>query len=64
MLIPVEQGKGSTDRNAMLSPTLLALLRQWWRAAQAKRKMLKGGRLFPGQNPVNPLSMGFEGGCT
>jgi site-specific recombinase XerD len=34
----------------------LALLRQWWRAAQAQRKMLKGGWLFPGQNPVNPLS--------
>lgn len=56
MLIHVEQGKGSKDRNAMLSPTLLALLRQWWRAAQAERKMLKGGWLFPGQNPVNPLS--------
>jgi integrase/recombinase XerD len=56
MLIHVEQGKGSKDRNAMLSPILLSLLRQWWRTAQAERKMLNGGWLFPGQNPVNPLS--------
>ena len=56
MVIRVEQGKGSKDRNAMLSPTLLALLRQWWRAAQDQRRMLTGGWLFPGQNPVNPLS--------
>ena len=56
MLIHVEQGKGGKDRNAMLSPTLLALLRQWWRAAQTERKMLKGGWLFPGMNPVDPMS--------
>ena len=56
MLIHVEQGKGSKDRNAKLSPTLLRLLRQWWQAAQAERKMLRGGWLFPGQNPVNPMS--------
>ena len=56
MLIHVEQGKGGKDRNAMLSPILLKLLRQWWRKAQAERKMLKGGWLFPGRNPVNPLS--------
>ena len=56
MVIRVEQGKGSKDRNAMLSPALLALLRHWWRIAQAQRRMLKGGWLFPGQNPVNPLS--------
>jgi site-specific recombinase XerD len=56
MVIRVEQGKGSKDRNAMLSPALLALLRHWWRVAQAQRRMLKGGWLFPGQNPVNPLT--------
>ena len=56
MLIRVEQGKGSKDRNAKLSPILLKLLRQWWQAAQAQRKMLKGGWMFPGLNPVNPLS--------
>ena len=29
MLIRVEQGKGRKDRNAMLSPQLLELLRLW-----------------------------------
>ena len=52
----VEQGKGKKDRYAMLSPTLLELLRAWWRQGQSQRKMLPGGWLFPGQNPVNPLS--------
>ena len=56
MVIRVEQGKGSKDRHAKLSPALLALLQHWWRVAQAQRRMLKGGWLFPGQNPVNPLS--------
>lgn len=56
MVLRVDQGKGSKDRNAMLSPALLALLRQWWRVAQAQRRMLKGGWLFPGLNPVNPLT--------
>ena len=56
MLIHVEQGKGSKDRNAMLSPTLLTLLRQWWRIARTEGKMLRGGWLFLGRNPVNPLS--------
>ena len=56
MVIRVEQGKGSKDRNAMLSPVLLELLRQWWRVAQAQRRMLKGGWLFTGRDPVNPLS--------
>ena len=56
MVIRVEQGKGKRDRYAMLSPTLLALLRAWWRHANVHRQLLPGGWLFPGQNPVNPLS--------
>ena len=56
MVIRVEQGKGKRDRYAMLSPALLDILRAWWRHARAQRKMLPGGWLFPGQNPVNPLS--------
>ena len=36
MLIRVEQGKGRKDRNAMLSPQLLELLRLWWR--EGKRR--------------------------
>ena len=56
MIIRVEQGKGSRDRHAMLSPELFKLLRRWYREGQTQRKMLPGGWLFPGQNPVNPLS--------
>ena len=56
MILRVEQGKGRRDRYAMLSPSLLRLLRNWWRQAHAQGKMLPGGWLFPGQNPVNPLS--------
>jgi site-specific recombinase XerD len=56
MVIRVDQGKGGRDRHSMLSPALLHILRAWWREGQAKRKMLPGGWLFPGQNPVNPLS--------
>ena len=56
MTLRVEQGKGRKDRYAMLSPVLLERLRAWWRAAHAQGKMLDGGWLFPGQNPINPLS--------
>jgi len=56
MVIRVEQGKGQRDRYAMLSPTLLELLRAWYRHARDQRKMLPGGWLFPGQNPINPLT--------
>jgi integrase/recombinase XerD len=56
MLIHIEQGKGDKDRNAMLSPVILQLLREWWRTAQAEHKMLKGGWLFPVQDPVNPVT--------
>ena len=56
MVIRVEQGKGRKDRYAMLSEHLLDLLRSWWRAAREKGVMLPGGWLFPGQNPVNPLT--------
>jgi len=56
MILRVEQGKGGRDRHAMLSPELLTILRTWYRAGQDERKMLPGGWLFPGQNPVNPLS--------
>ena len=56
MIIRVHQGKGRRDRYAMLSPSLLELLRTWWRQAHTAGKMLPGGWLFPGQNPVKPLS--------
>jgi len=56
MVIRVEQGKGRRDRYAILAPSLLKLLRVWWRDAHARGKMLPGGWLFPGINPVTPLS--------
>ena len=56
MVIRVEQGKGRKDRYAMLSAPLLELLRAWWLAARDRGVMLPGGWLFPGQNPVNPLT--------
>jgi site-specific recombinase XerD len=50
MIIRVEQGKGRKDRNVMLSASLLALLRAWWRAARPQ------GWLFPGRDRVQPMT--------
>ena len=50
MLIRVEQGKGRKDRNVMLSPHLLELLRAWWKSARPQ------GWLFPGRDPVQPMT--------
>ena len=50
MMLRVEQGKGQRDRDVMLSPRLLELLREWWKAARPRVW------LFPGQNPINPVT--------
>ncbi len=50
MTLRVEQGKGQRDRYVMLSPQLLELLREWWRTARPQVW------LFPGQNPINPVT--------
>ena len=50
MIICVEQGKGGKDRNVMLSPHLLDLLRTWWKAARPR------GWLFPGRDPAQPMT--------
>ena len=50
MIIRVEQGKGRKDRNVMLSPHLLDLVRSWWKAARPR------GWLFPGRDPVQPIT--------
>ena len=50
MTLRVERGKGQRDRYVMLSPQLLELLRDWWRAARPPVW------LFPGQNPINPVT--------
>jgi len=50
MLLRVEQGKGKRDRYAMLSPRLLARLRQYWLVAKPRNW------LFPGQDPLFPIT--------
>jgi site-specific recombinase XerD len=50
MLLRVEQGKGGKDRNAMLSPRLLALLRDWWCVGRPATW------LFPGRDPLLPIT--------
>jgi integrase/recombinase XerD len=50
MTLRVEQGKGQRDRYVLLSPQLLEWLREWWRAARPQ------GWLFPGKDPINPMT--------
>lgn len=50
MVIRVEEGKGRKDRYVMLSPQLLAILRDYWRAARP------GSWLFPGYLPNQPIT--------
>jgi integrase/recombinase XerD len=49
MVIRIEQGKGQRDRYVMLSPTLLDVLRDWWRLRRPTTW------LFPGERPDHPL---------
>lgn len=51
MVIRIERGKGRKDRYALLSPQMLALLRAWW-----KERPRHSGWMFPGQDPVNPIT--------
>lgn len=50
MLIHVDDGKGGRDRKAMLAPSLLVLLREYWRESRPE------GWLFPGKPKIMPLS--------
>jgi site-specific recombinase XerD len=50
MLICVRQGKGQKDRQEMLSPVLLGVLREYWREARPREW------LFPGEVPNRPLT--------
>lgn len=50
MVVQVRQGKGRKDRFVMLSPNLLTLLRQYWKAYHPSHW------LFPGQNPNHPIN--------
>jgi site-specific recombinase XerD len=50
MVLRVEQGKGQKDRYVMLSPTLLEILREWWRVRRPTHW------LFPGDRPGCPIT--------
>ncbi len=50
MVLRVEQGKGQKDRYVMLSPKLLAILRDWWRVTRPAYW------LFPGDRPGQPIT--------
>src|ERR1700704_4694787 len=56
MLLRIEKGKGQKDRYALLPSILLERLRTWWRYARAEGKVLPGGYLFPGLDPLDSLS--------
>ena len=51
MVIHVRQGKGHKDRDVMLSPRLLAVLREYWKAYRP------GPFLFPGRQPDRPVAL-------
>jgi site-specific recombinase XerD len=56
MLLRVERGKGGRYRNAMLPADLLTLLREWWKVGRQQGVMHAQGWLFPGQDPMKPIS--------
>jgi integrase/recombinase XerD len=51
MVLHVRQGKGHKDRDVMLSPRLLAVLREYWKINRPKPY------LFPGRHPDRPISV-------
>jgi integrase/recombinase XerD len=58
-IIRVEQAKGKKDRNVMLSPETLELLREWWKVRTKKYDagVPAGERwLFPGRHKGRPLT--------
>jgi integrase/recombinase XerD len=56
MVIRVHQGKGRKDRYVMLSPRLLDLLREYWKALRRRPELRSSPWLFPGQDPVRPMT--------
>ncbi len=50
MVIRIQAGKGGKDRYVMLSPRLLELLREYWKATRPQ------DWLFPGDQPGEPIS--------
>ncbi len=56
MVIRVRQDKGRKDRYVMLSPRLLDLLREYWKARRRRPELRSSPWLFPGQNPDRPMT--------
>jgi integrase/recombinase XerD len=56
MVIRIRQAKGSKDRYVMLSPRLLTLLREYWKAHRRRKGYKPSPWLFPGNVPGRPLS--------
>ena len=55
-IIRVEQSKSRKDRNVMLSPDTLDLLRQWWKTRRRgfdSTTAVEQCWLFPGRGPVS-----------
>ena len=50
MVLRVANGKGQKDRYVMLSPKLLAVLREWWQVERPRHW------LFPGGRPETPIT--------
>jgi site-specific recombinase XerD len=57
-VIRIEQSKGRKDRNVMLSPETVDLLRQWWKARRGfdATTPLQECWLFPGRKPGKPMT--------
>jgi site-specific recombinase XerD len=58
-IIRIEQSKGRKDRNVMLSPKMLDLLRQWWKVRPTRWDTgvpLEERWLFPGRKPGKPMT--------
>src|SRR5467141_2375629 len=58
-IIRVEQSKGRKDRNVMLSPETLGLLRQWWKARPSRHDAGTPAQecwLFPRNRPGKPMT--------
>lgn len=50
MVLRIARGKGQKDRYVMLSPKLLAILRDWWKVQRPRHW------LFPGERPEAPIT--------
>jgi site-specific recombinase XerD len=57
-IIRIEQSKGRKDRNVMLSPETVDLLRQWWKARRGfdATTPVQERWLFPGRKPATPMT--------